>query len=73
MDACKRRKELQVAQQKFGFAIVALVVCLGGVGASMKLKVELAVPSREFGSVLGFLFEPGEEVVHRITHLDARK
>lgn len=64
---------LDVMQQDFSFTIVALVVRLGGVCAAMELKVQLAIPGDEFGTLLGLLFQASEKVIDRIAHLDTRK
>ena len=54
-------------------SVIPLVICLCGVCASVKLKVQLSVPGHQLGSFFNLLLECGEEVIDRATYFDARQ
>lgn len=63
-------KQLQVTENDLSPPVVEFVVGLGGVCATVQLKVELAIPCHE-GRCLAF--QSLKEVVDRVTQVDARE
>ena len=56
-------------EQKLAQPVVLLIVGLGGVGAAVQLKVQLADPG---GEIFAVFFQAGEEIVGG-AHLHARQ
>jgi hypothetical protein len=67
-------KVLDIVQQYLGLSVVALVVRLCCVRATVQLKVQLAIPSTQIDrAVCLFLLDASEEVVDTVTHLHLRQ
>ncbi|KAG9967216.1 putative alpha-mannosidase I, partial [Aureobasidium melanogenum] len=66
-------KVFDVMKHDFGLAVVALVVGLCRVRASVEFEVEFTIPSHKFKTFFDPFLKASKEVIDRITHLDTRQ
>jgi len=73
LDTRQRGKVLDIMQQNLRSSVVALVVGLSCVCASVQLKIQLTLPGYKLRAVLSLLFETCKEIVHGVSSLDVRQ